>query len=281
MTATGLLMILTLTSTHYLFGASQNVKSTGLEKGEEAHDTSGATEVMAPGSCVDCAPSAAESSVKVIIDAAKEVGADTGPAFARTKASKRNSEPMVTIDNCKGRIRFLRNKSKCVNKPIISTALAEHMDKHFTKCAQQGLAKIGETSRIDFVELTDVGIFSNRNIINHLGRKSSTKSLHAAARAVDFTELRVTLANGQKRSFKVGRAKASKSEKAFETEFQSCWSTTVKSGSNCTTGKKGYKKSNGQKRYYGSLGAEFYGGAFAHLHLSLPYCPRRGGYSLQ
>lgn len=218
----------------------------------------------------ECTETGYKSLAGNMISRSKEFSAYSEPTFPRSDSGEKNGEKMVMSGDCTGSLRFLGGKEGC-GKFLISESFAIHMDKHFNKCVAEGSKKSGISSQIKYVELTNVGTFSDRNIRNHKGT-GSAKSLHAVARAIDFNDI-IVHHDGGTQKFTVGI----KPKTDFELAFQMCWSATIPTGANCEPGKEAYSKG----KFYGSLGSEFYQGAFKHLHVSLPYCPKRQGFAFQ
>lgn len=145
----------------------------------------------------------------------------------------------------------------------LSTVLIERMNKYFGKCVSDA-AKAAGMGTVTDINVSHMGGYVNRRINNGSKNPSRSWSLHSSGRALDIGRIDV-VANGK--TYRVPMTKAShdgrngREEKAFYRAFTKCWSTNNKN--NC--GSKSLLDCNYNSKHHD------------HVHIALPFCPRKRG----
>lgn len=140
---------------------------------------------------------------------------------------------------------------RCSNNRGISVILKNFMQDHFLKCTNQGLKGYNGKTAAD-LHITHDGIQGDAN--------HSSRSLHAAARAIDIDSMVITYSNGTSERLSYGK----KNHRIFFENFRSCWGQVVRRHNNCP-----YYRNN--PRLTGSIGHED-ANHQRHVHISVPHC---------
>ncbi len=162
-----------------------------------------------------------------------------------------------------GRVQF---GSPCFpkdNAHMVTEEFSDFMMQQMPKCVSEGLKAQGHSA--NFKKLVIIGdTYANREI-----RGGSRMSMHSTGRGIDLWDLNIVLENGQKYDVNMTRAsfKSSKYSKFYKT-FVACWQNANKS--RCS-GKSGLTRRSG------ALDCTFNSAHHNHVHLSMPFCPRKSG----
>ncbi len=162
---------------------------------------------------------------------------------------------------CEGNITGNFNGYPCSNRRGLADDYAAYLKVNLLECIDAGLAKVGG-GKSSKVHLVHNGTVADSN--------HSSKSLHAAGRAIDVNIARVTTRGGGVRDFVFSKASRNSGgvERQFYTGLRQCWhQKQVKR--RCPL-----KQSSGGT---GTIGWEDRRHQH-HLHISMPFCPNNRGH---
>jgi len=179
-------------------------------------------------------------------------------------AGVKNGEPMVKWNECSsstgvtGSYVGAGGRSRCGQRPM-SKEFSDFLNQNLQKCVNLALAQIGKKPSVT-LHIDHKGILADT--------RHNSKSNHSVGRAIDISGFEVTMEDGTKKLLKYSKSSQKGSlESQFFPQFRSCWSKKMEQAkSNCPG-----------RDPKGSIGHEDHRHTH-HLHISLPYCPRKGGY---
>jgi len=149
-------------------------------------------------------------------------------------------------------------RSKC-SKRRMSKEFSEFLNGNVQKCVNLALAKIGKKPSAS-LHMDHKGILADT--------RHSSRSNHSVGRAIDIASFEVQMEDGSKKLLKYSEAKKSGTiESKFFPQFRACWGEKMKQAKSSCPGRDPK----------GTIGHEDHAHKH-HLHLSLPYCPRKGRY---
>ncbi len=165
--------------------------------------------------------------------------------------------------NACGRVQF---GSPCYPQDkahMVTEEFSDYMMKQMPKCVSESLKAQGRNA--NFKKLTIIGdTYANREI-----RGGGRMSMHSTGRGIDLVDLNIVLNNGEKYNVDMTRSsfKSGKYSKFYKT-FVTCWQNANKS--RCA-GQSGLTPRSG------ALDSTYNSLHYAHVHLSMPFCPRKPG----
>lgn len=165
----------------------------------------------------------------------------------------------VTWRECEGNVTGNFNGYACSNKRGLQDDYAAFIKVKMLPCVDAGLRAAGASGKSVKVHLVHNGTVADSN--------HSSRSLHAAGRAIDVKNMRVSLADGGSKEYVFEKAcrNSSSIERKFFYAFRACW-RDVHKGRGCPNISSGY---------VGTIGCED-GRHQHHLHTSMPFCPNKG-----
>jgi hypothetical protein len=139
----------------------------------------------------------------------------------------------------------------------VSDKFADFMSKNIPYCTAKALQAQGLGSNFSKIKIRHMGTYANRD-----ARGKRSISMHATGRAIDLSQMDITLANG--RQFKIDMTIGSRN-KPFYNAFISCWRAQ-------NAARPGCRRSglNGAIDCKNPLHHN-------HVHLSMPFCPKQPG----
>jgi len=166
----------------------------------------------------------------------------------------------VIWNECDGNVTGNYVGYKCSRKRGMSDEFAAYLKANILSCVNAGLANVGG-GRATRVHIVHDGTIADE--------KHSSKSLHAAGRAVDVRVMKVTTTNGRTTDYvfqEASRRSGTASRKYFE-GLRSCWNRLQMQ-------RKCPRRGGGPT---GTIGWEDRRHQH-HLHLSMPFCPNKRGH---
>lgn len=166
-------------------------------------------------------------------------------------------ERLSSLKSC-GLIRFVNgikrgNNTRCEEVEIANSFAAQLM-KNLPLCMAEGAKAAGKNSKIVSSNIYNAGAYSNRPVY---GKKKM--SMHSTGRAIDIYQMDMTFADGTKMNVPM---MISHKNHPFYKTFNSCWQK--KMSTKC--GSKGIIDCKDP-------------GHHDHVHLSMPFCPRKAGFA--
>ena len=165
----------------------------------------------------------------------------------------------VVWKECEGNVTGNFNGYSCTNKRGLSDEYAAYIKVNMLPCVTAGLRAVGGGTATK-VHLVHNGTVADQN--------HSSKSLHAAGRAIDVKTMRVSSSAGDQEFVFHNASRSSTSrERKFFQAFRQCWKNLqdkrrCPSTSYGMTGTIGWEDRRHQH----------------HLHTSMPFCPNKRGW---
>ncbi len=166
----------------------------------------------------------------------------------------------VVWRECEGNVTGNYNGYGCSNRRGLADDYAAYIKVNMLPCVTAGLRSAGVGGTATKVHLVHNGTVADQN--------HSSRSLHAAGRAIDVKTMRITATSGNHEFVFEKASRNSKGrERKFFQGFRSCWhSLQMKrrcpSRNDGPTGTIGWEDRRHQH----------------HMHTSLPFCPNRRGW---
>lgn len=144
----------------------------------------------------------------------------------------------------------------------LSVEFVKKMNEILPNCVAKAANAAGYSGTVSHIKIENMGGYNNRRMRN--GRKMS---MHSTGRALDISGFEVTI-GGQKLDVPMTAAsyRGGGKKKAFYTTFAKCWSEGVKN----RCGNEGVIDCHSGSRSLNRLHHD-------HLHVLLPFCPRKAG----
>ncbi|MCC6138243.1 MAG: extensin family protein [Bdellovibrionaceae bacterium] len=143
----------------------------------------------------------------------------------------------------------------------LSEVLVNEMNKDFGKCVQESATAAG-MGKVTDINVSHMGGYRDRRVNN--GGRSKSWSLHATGRALDIGRIDI-VAGGKTHRIPMTKGtndgRNGRAGSRFYKTFNACWAKNNKN----SCGTKSILDCN-----YNSLHHD-------HVHISLPYCPRKPG----
>lgn len=166
----------------------------------------------------------------------------------------------VVWKECEGNVTGNFNGYACSNRRGLADDYAAYIKVNMLTCVNAGLRGAGVGGKAVKVHLVHNGTVADQN--------HSSRSLHAAGRAIDVKTMRVSLQDGGTQEFVFHNAsKGARRERSFYQAFRSCW-RDLQDKRRCPRTSYGYT---------GTIGWEDRRHQH-HLHTSMPFCPNTRGW---
>lgn len=147
---------------------------------------------------------------------------------------------------------------------VLSENLVGAINKDLGRCVQNAIHAGGVAGNVESINVSQMGGWQDRRINNGSASSYRPWSLHSTGRALDIGRIDVTV-NG--RVYRIPMTKASSDgrngriERAFYKGFVDCWSKSTRT---CYGGKT-------------VLDCKYNHLHHDHVHIALPFCPRKPG----
>ena len=146
----------------------------------------------------------------------------------------------------------------------LSDVLIKAMDTTFATCVKESANAAGLRGEVSNINVSHMGGYTNRRINNGSRSRSRSWSLHSTGRALDISGIDVTI-GGKKLSvpMTIGtyNGRNGSQDSRFYRAFTACW----KKRNTNKCGSKTVLDCNHNRLHHN------------HVHISLPYCPRKPG----
>lgn len=150
----------------------------------------------------------------------------------------------------------------CIRSRGMSPEFLTFMRANMIRCSSAGLARAGGGGRVSGVHIVHDGTLADT--------RHNRRSLHAAGRAIDILQMRLTTSAGTRTySFRDTSSRPGGANRKFFEGFRQCWHNLQKAR-RCPNRKSGNP--------VGTIGWEDAHHRNHHLHTSMPFCPNRGGW---
>lgn len=209
-------------------------------------------------------PQITTASASAPAPAAKPAETEKRDYTVNSAGSKAHGEKLVNLRSC-GKLTFISgdkvdgNRSKC-DTLLTAESFVSTLMTQMPFCIQEAVIAKGITKPIKKSNIYNGGSIRTEPAYGDL-------SLHYKARAIDVWQIDVIFEDGS--SLKTPMKIQSKND-VFYKKFNACWERLTKAK---------MKKINTQcQRYDGALDCNYNKAHHTHVHLSLPYCPKKTGY---
>jgi hypothetical protein len=146
--------------------------------------------------------------------------------------------------------------------PTLSEKMVEHMNKVIPICVTEGVRSAGYSGTVSNINIAHYGGYVNRRVNN--GRRGPrVMSMHSTGRSMDLSRIDVVV-GGKKLNIPMtigsNSGRNGRSESKFYKSFNECWKRHT---ARCNA--KGILDCNHNRLHHD------------HVHISLPFCPRKRG----
>lgn len=146
----------------------------------------------------------------------------------------------------------------------LSEVLVKEMDKNFGKCVQEAANAAGLRGTVTDINVAHMGGHNDRRINNGSRRRNRSWSLHSSGRALDIGRIDFTVGGKTLRvpmTIGSSRGRNGSEESRFYKGFVACWKKNVVN----RCGSKTVLDCNHNRLHHD------------HVHISVPFCPRKPG----
>ncbi|MBY0316757.1 MAG: extensin family protein [Bdellovibrionales bacterium] len=162
----------------------------------------------------------------------------------------------VQVSGCGGNVTFGASSSRC-GPLIFSSRFNSFLMENMPRCVNEALRSEGLPAA-SHIHVQNMGSYSYR-----AARGSSQLSMHATGRSLDISAFNLTLSNGQRVNVPMTIASGNR---RFYNAFVQCWRTTIRGTQpGCRNSRVAGAIDCRQRLHHD------------HVHISLPFCPRKPG----
>jgi hypothetical protein len=181
----------------------------------------------------------------------------------RSLGFKANGEPMSHLNSC-GKIRMVLGQKRGRQNPScdpvkIANTFAPMLMKNLPICIAEAVKASGINKTIATTNIFNADSYRDRRAINN-GRFTNKWSMHSTGRAFDIYQIDVNFTDGSKLETPMT---VNSRNRPFYRNFNNCWRQLNNGCDGSLRGLIDCKDSDHRD----------------HVHLSMPFCPRRAGYS--
>lgn len=170
--------------------------------------------------------------------------------------------PLRICEQAGGAISY-GDRASQANSAIMSEVFAEFLEEHMLRCTNEALTNSGIEGRATAVHVVHAGSYVHRHR-NH--NSNDVLSFHASGRALDITQLVMSLDNGRQRTYSFHRDRRSRN---FYSDFVGCFREAIIA----TCPNAGWTRRGSSQ---GVIDANTGPSSLyrRHIHVALPYCRR-------
>ena len=162
----------------------------------------------------------------------------------------------VQVSGCGGNVTFGASSHRC-GPLIFSSRFQSFLMDNLPRCVNEALRSEGLPTA-SHIHVQNMGSYSYR-----AARGSSQLSMHATGRSLDISAFNLTLSNGQRVNVPMTIASGNR---RFYNAFVQCWRTTIRGTQpGCRNSRVAGAIDCRQRLHHD------------HVHISLPFCPRKPG----